>query len=302
MRGIGVAFSGGGYRAAAFALGVVHYLNDVDRLKDVSAISSVSGGSITNGFLATRMTGDLRSPSELRREFAMLSSGLANVSLVNVALLGVLLYLVAVPVVAVVVLAGLGRIPLVTKVLLSAVLDVLGAVTMVEPLIKARLRFLLRDPCRPTLRKKTHDQRLRSGEATMGDLAAARYAPVFCATDLATGTAFYVSGGFVAGASALLASRRSELVAGEHGVTGSPATVPLRSVIMASAAFPGLLPPQLLDSESLGLPLREGSVLRKTYLADGGLRDNLGVGFFESWTQGTLPGPSAGISASTPSS
>ena len=50
-RNIGVALSGGGVRAAAFALGGLLYLVDSGLNQRVGAISSVSGGSITNAIL-----------------------------------------------------------------------------------------------------------------------------------------------------------------------------------------------------------------------------------------------------------
>jgi len=55
---IGVSLSGGGHRATLFGLGVLLYLAHAHDERDqplsrrVAAISSVSGGSITNGFLA----------------------------------------------------------------------------------------------------------------------------------------------------------------------------------------------------------------------------------------------------------
>ena len=47
-----LTFSGGGFRAALAALGVVRFLADCGRLGDVRFVSSVSGGSISNGLLA----------------------------------------------------------------------------------------------------------------------------------------------------------------------------------------------------------------------------------------------------------
>lgn len=44
---IGVALSGGGFRAAAFHLGLLSYLNRVDLLKNVTILSTVSGGTFT---------------------------------------------------------------------------------------------------------------------------------------------------------------------------------------------------------------------------------------------------------------
>ena len=48
MAKIGVAISGGGYRASAWGLGVLWYLADAGVNADVTQVSSVSGGSLTN--------------------------------------------------------------------------------------------------------------------------------------------------------------------------------------------------------------------------------------------------------------
>jgi NTE family protein len=49
-----LTFSGGGFRATLAALGVVRYLADIGRLSHIRFVSSVSGGSIANGMLATQ--------------------------------------------------------------------------------------------------------------------------------------------------------------------------------------------------------------------------------------------------------
>jgi NTE family protein len=51
--GIGLALSGGGYRAMVFHAGVLIRLNEVGILRQIKRISSVSGGSITAGVLGT---------------------------------------------------------------------------------------------------------------------------------------------------------------------------------------------------------------------------------------------------------
>jgi NTE family protein len=53
-RGIGLALSGGGFRATLFHLGSLWRLNELGFLGQLERISSVSGGSITAGCLATR--------------------------------------------------------------------------------------------------------------------------------------------------------------------------------------------------------------------------------------------------------
>jgi NTE family protein len=50
----GLALSGGGYRAMLFSLGSVWRLNELGWLRKLDMITSVSGGSILNGVLATR--------------------------------------------------------------------------------------------------------------------------------------------------------------------------------------------------------------------------------------------------------
>lgn len=49
--GVGLALSGGGYKAAAYHLGALIRLHELGLLPKINRISSVSGGSITSGFL-----------------------------------------------------------------------------------------------------------------------------------------------------------------------------------------------------------------------------------------------------------
>ena len=51
---IGIALSGGGYRATLFGLGSLQRLNDAGLLGRLDRITSVSGGSILAGVLAHR--------------------------------------------------------------------------------------------------------------------------------------------------------------------------------------------------------------------------------------------------------
>jgi NTE family protein len=51
---IGLTLSGGGFRATFAGLGVARFLADAGLLGDVRFVSSVSGGSVANGMLATR--------------------------------------------------------------------------------------------------------------------------------------------------------------------------------------------------------------------------------------------------------
>jgi hypothetical protein len=49
---IALAFSGGGFRAASFSLGVLSYLDEITLIDKVTFISSASGGTITNALYA----------------------------------------------------------------------------------------------------------------------------------------------------------------------------------------------------------------------------------------------------------
>lgn len=53
---IGLALSGGGFRAAAFHLGVLKRLEELGLLHRVEALSTVSGGSIVGALYALRCT------------------------------------------------------------------------------------------------------------------------------------------------------------------------------------------------------------------------------------------------------
>ena len=50
-RNIGLALSGGGFRASIFQMGVLKYLAEKNKLEEISYISSVSGGSLLIGLI-----------------------------------------------------------------------------------------------------------------------------------------------------------------------------------------------------------------------------------------------------------
>ncbi|HUI85038.1 MAG TPA: patatin-like phospholipase family protein [Candidatus Binatia bacterium] len=58
---IGLSLSGGGFRATLFHLGAIRRLNEFGITPRLTTISSVSGGSILNGFLASRLDPPLSS-------------------------------------------------------------------------------------------------------------------------------------------------------------------------------------------------------------------------------------------------
>jgi NTE family protein len=56
---IGLALSGGGFRATLFHLGAIRRLHELGILPKLTTVSSVSGGSILNGFLSSRLANSL---------------------------------------------------------------------------------------------------------------------------------------------------------------------------------------------------------------------------------------------------
>jgi NTE family protein len=56
---VGLCLSGGGFRAMLFHLGAIRRLNEFGVLPKLTTVSSVSGGSILNGFLSSRLAGPM---------------------------------------------------------------------------------------------------------------------------------------------------------------------------------------------------------------------------------------------------
>lgn len=74
---VGLALSGGGFRAALYHIGILRQLNDWGLLWKTDVISSVSGGSITGAFLALHW-GDIKALGKL--ETFLTSTSVANAS------------------------------------------------------------------------------------------------------------------------------------------------------------------------------------------------------------------------------
>jgi predicted acylesterase/phospholipase RssA len=67
MKKLGLALSGGGFRATLYHLGLVRFLRDADILRQVTHITSVSGGSIMAAHLALNWDRYTGSPEEFDR-------------------------------------------------------------------------------------------------------------------------------------------------------------------------------------------------------------------------------------------
>ena len=67
---LGLALSGGGFRAALFHLGVIRFLREADLLRQVTHITSVSGGSVIGAHLALNWERYCGTPDEFQQASA----------------------------------------------------------------------------------------------------------------------------------------------------------------------------------------------------------------------------------------
>lgn len=247
-----LALSGGGYRASAFSLGSLLYLVHSGLNKRVDSIVSVSGGSITNAWIAQTIDyAKLNSAEEFAPCAQGLASHLCRTSLVSLKNVYFALWLALL--VAAVVFAGTRIVadwPLSRGDLPVLVATVLAAAVVIQARGHVVTRWLARNYCRSAQYQR------------IGDLADRTVDHVIAATDLCTGEPFCMSG-------------RSK------GRTFSPTwglrpgrSVRLSTAVRASTALPPLMPPVRLKLESW--PDQVGEP-RAIWLTDGGIWNNLGT-------------------------
>lgn len=239
---IGVALSGGGHRAALFTLGALLYLIDAGQGPRLAAVTSVSGGSITNGVAGL---GDLHVETcdQFRDRMRPLARACATTGTLFAGGLTVT-YLFGVAVVLLGGLAAAFRAGGWWAVLLS----------LITLLVVGRLLML-----RGWLPEITLGRALLKGKR-LADLNTG-LDHVLCATDLQTAEHVYFSGGWI---------RSYRLGVGRPGVS-------LARAVSSSAAFPGGFYPRRLFIKNLGF--REPKI-PSMLLSDGGVYDNMGTEWF----------------------
>ncbi len=273
MRGIGVTMSGGGHRASLFGLGVLLYLADAGKMKDVTSIASVSGGSITNGYVAQTLditaANDGSAFESAMRPFAqqLAQRGSLFASWVTWAFLAVLV------VTGLAALAGPWFVPVAGIVqfviFLAALLAWTGFVASRRSWIAARaFRTVFFSPNgKPTL--------LRDVNGPVDH--------VICATEMQSAEQLYFAKTFVYGY--------------RYGL-GSPGDLMLHDAVQASACLPGAFPARWLRTSRHGFrygadevhpddpcPDPEDRPAKRPafmVLTDGGVYDNMG----DQWALG----------------
>lgn len=239
MPHIGLTLSGGGFRATLFHLGVVRFLREAGRLKDVTHVTSVSGGSILAAHLVLNWE-RYNDPADTAENgypaFQKIAGDL--LAFVRSDLRG------------------------------RVVRKWLAALAFPVPVVLSIPRVMWTGAYARTALLQAGYEKLYKGK-TLGDLAApGRPGLHVLATSMTTGQLVSFGGGRV---------RIHDGTGGAavpHDDVSAKA-VPVAYAVAASSAFPPLFPPALLDHDVLGV--EEGQFPLDHYLGDGGVFDNLGI-------------------------
>lgn len=255
MGKLSVAMSGGGHRATLFGLGALHYFVDAGKNRDTVSISSVSGGSIVNGYVGQQLSyGDCDS--------AAFDAGVTKPLVGQISSKGTLFA------------------PFTSK-LYAALLAVVGIAAIVGPWFIDSVHWGWRNGmhvaglllmlwiagfrgrmCRDAFRKTLFSP---GGSSTTLSSIHEGVDHVMCATSLNSGRHFYFA--------------RDLAYGYQHG-GGVPGDTELVTAVAASAAFPFGFPPLKVPTKTLRL--EGGHKVRHLNLADGGVYDNMG----DQWAAG----------------
>lgn len=245
--GIETALSGGGFRASAYALGALIYLVQSGLNRNVDCVASVSGGSITNAYVAGQCDFkaiDLEEFKQVARRLAMM---IARDGLIGRRFLFSLAYLIIMSLWTVGIAVLMVRVRHWTGanavVLIVLVVAWLWAALGRGMVVSAWLRNLL-----------------RACPAKFGDMPARAADHVLCATDLCSSGPFFFS---TKGAGRLF--NRS------YG-RGDGRDVRLYQAVRASAAFPPFIPRMRFRLSGRNFAK---DVPQTIYLSDGGVWNNV---------------------------
>ncbi len=263
-KSLAVSLSGGGHRATLFVLGALMYLVDAKANLHVTSIASVSGGSLTNGFVGQTLNFRETNGSEFRQRVASPLATQISKSGTLFAPLFTKLYLL-------VLIAGGVLVFLIPAIFPGAwyvrlLLFVIG-LALWGWFFAARGRLCARafgvtlfsPNGRPT---------------TLDELKKPDLDHIICSTEMRSAEQVYFAGDFV-----------YSYALGY----GEPANLPLARAVQASAAFPGGFPPATLPTKQhqfVGAPSPDAGGPPKPpadmVLTDGGVYDNMG----EQWARG----------------
>lgn len=287
--GFALALSGGGHRATLATLGALLAIVDRGLGSKILQVASVSGGSITNAFVAQRVKLERLEPGQLddtARELAttIIQKGVLTrrwisvlffIPLILGAVAGIIFHLYVIPWTWLSVSVGIS----------VALMGFFARGLAVEWLIDRRF-FRLSTPAKSC----NHWDR-----ASLASLSGSQTDHVFCMTDLVLGLPVYASsqhGGFIWRRLKLEPEFRNQMPFQTFSASG----VSLAELVRASAAFPGIPPRRLKAPPDKDNP-RVSESPHEIFLADGGIWNNLGsqvlredgfIGSHAAWDAGVI--------------
>ena len=255
---LGVALSGGGHRASIFGLGALLYLVDAERHSRLTAVSSVSGGSITNAFIGQHC--DLATVTQA--EFDVVAAKFVR-TIMNRGVLEhwvTVLYLGLMVAFAVLIAATwIWSFPIAIPTTYSILAVVLLGVALIFRGVVVDyvfgMLFFAADGRQSTLEDL---------DRTAGH--------IFCATNITDGAPLY-----------FLGWKTGYIYSHTLGLAKAGKTR-LRTAVRASAALPGAFPPKRLHTGRYRFTRHQIPVEdlpESVYLADGGVWNNLGDQWFD---------------------
>lgn len=275
-----VALSGGGLRAAAFALGVLLYLVHSGLSARVKTISSVSGGSITNGFIAQKCDFSSCPAEEFKKVAQDLAANICGqgslwcirgffavkwlfFGFFVIGAVGLLAWFVPMAVVLLAQLIyGAKDLPPVS----FPEFGVFFVTLLIWAVVVLNREWLVRRWLSRTFFRE---------KESLGSLSRRSVDHVFCATDLNASCPFFFS-----------TKGRGRVFSEIYG-RGDGRNEELVDAVRASAAFPPAIPPRHFEIRGRQLTnWKEKAFPPKIVLSDGGIWNNLGTDW--SRLQGTV--------------
>lgn len=264
VKSLAVSLSGGGHRATLFVLGALMYLVDAKANGDVTSIASVSGGSLTNGFVGQTLNFRETDGPEFRQRVA---SPLAT----QIAKSGTLFAPLFTKIYLLVLISG-GLSVFVIPAILPGPWYVRLLLFFIGLAVWAWFFGVRGRVCARAFGVTLFSPNGR--QTTLDELKKPDLDHVICSTELRSAEQVYFAGDFV-----------YSYALGY----GEPAKLPLARAVQASAAFPGGFPPATLPTRQhkfTGAPPPTAggppNPPAEMVLTDGGVYDNMG----EQWARG----------------
>ena len=247
-----IAISGGGHRASLFGLGAMLYIADAGLNQEVTSIASVSGGSITNGYVGAHVDYRTVNPAQFREVITPLVKRCSVLGTVQWAWESVTL--------CVTVVLGIGLAVAAWLVPVAAFLHTaLFIIGLVLALAAIQARSWVADRGVPSAAVQ---QRVREADPARGPQSWGHPCPVR-------------HRGAIRGARLFFPGVLRQLQVRRIGRCRRPAAVDRRPVL---GVLPGGFPARSLSAKRLGFTAQASPLL----LVDGGVYDNMG----DQWAQG----------------